>query len=255
MQLFSFTCGAVTIKKRAAIDDGVGLVTLPITAYLVTHPRGNLLFDTGPHAELAAPGSSRLGDLSRYMTLEFRPDDHILPRLATVGLGARDISLIVNSHLHYDHAGGNEAFPDARICVQRREWEAAHEPELIKRNAYNPADYAVADEARVWCVDGEHDLHGDGSVVLLPTPGHTSGHQSLRLSIGGRTIILCGDVCYLLENLERRMVSRLSFDVAEAQASLLHLRRLRDAGAEVIVGHDAEQWRGIPQAPLPIASS
>src|SRR5436190_16852250 len=115
MQLLGFTCGTVTMKKRAAIDEGVGMVTMPITAYLITHPRGNVLFDTGPHADLLDPASKRLGDLSKYMTLSFQPEDHILARLASAGVQPDDIAVVVNSHLHYDHAGGNSSFPGATV--------------------------------------------------------------------------------------------------------------------------------------------
>lgn len=255
MQLFGFQCGSVTMKKRAAIDDGVGMVTMPITAYLVTHPRGNVLFDSGPHADLFEPGSSRLGELSKYMTVTFRPEDHIAARLASVGMQPSDVAVIVNSHLHYDHAGGNAAFPHARVYVQRREWEAAHASELITRNAYNPSDYEVPDAANVVCVDGELDLYGDGTIMLMPSYGHTPGHQCLLLRMAGRVIILSGDACYLGENLERCKVSRLSFDVGEAQASLERLARFKRDGAELILGHDPHQWNQLPHAPAAIATA
>ena len=72
---------------------------------------------------------------------------------------------------------------------------------------------------------------------------------------GGRTIILSGDACYLHENLERGMVSRLSFNVGQATESLQRIADLIRDGAEIIIGHDPDQWRRIPQAPVAIASS
>lgn len=253
MQLFGFTCGTVTMKKRALIDDGEGLITLPITAYLITHPRGNVLFDTGPHAELLDPASARLGGMAKYMTVTFRPEDHIVERLGEVGLKPSDIAAIVNSHLHYDHAGGNAAFPEATVYVQRREWEAAHAADMVARNGYNPSDYEIPAASHVVCVDGERDLYGDGTILLLPTYGHTPGHQCLLLRIGGRVIILSGDACYLGENVERCRASRLSFNVGDAQFSLERLAAMKRQGAELIIGHDPQQWSQLPHAPAAIA--
>ena len=255
MQLFGLHCGNVTMSKRAAIDDGAGRITLPITAYLITHPRGHVLFDTGLHADLLDPACGRLGDLSRYVTLAFRPEDHIVARLATLELTPSDIAVVVNSHLHYDHAGGNGAFAQARFFVQRREWEAANDPALTARNGYNPDDYRVADASRVVCVDGELDLYGDGSITLLPTYGHTPGHQCLLVRIGWRVMLLSGDCCYLRENVERCKASRLSFDFGAAQSSLERLVQLQRQGVELIIGHDPEQWRDLPHAPAAIAGA
>ena len=255
LQLFGLYCGSVTMKKRAVIDDGVGMVTLPITAYLVTHPRGHVLFDTGLHADLLDPASKRLGDMGRYMTLAMRPQDHIVARLASLGLVASEIAVVVNSHLHYDHAGGNHALPAARFHVQRREWEAAQTPELIARNGYNPDDYRVADPGRVVLVDGELDLYGDGSITLLPSYGHTPGHQCLLLRIGPRVMLLSGDTCYLRENLARCRASRLSFNVGDAESALERIAQMERQGVELLIGHDPEQWAQLPQAPAAIASA
>lgn len=248
--LFAFTCGTVSIKKRAAIDDGVGMLHMPIPAFLVTHPAGNVLFDTGLHRDLLDPASTRLGVLAKYMSVSFSPEEHILPRLAAVGLMPRDIAIIVNSHLHFDHVGGNDAFPEAKVVLQRSEWAAARDPALIPRLGYIPDDYA---RSNVVCVDGEQDLYGDGALTLIPTGGHTPGHQSLLVRIGERRILLVGDACYLCENLERRMVPRTSFNVAEALHALDHLTHLRRQGVEIIIGHDPQQWQLVPQAPAVIA--
>jgi glyoxylase-like metal-dependent hydrolase (beta-lactamase superfamily II) len=255
IKLFQLNCGSVRVKKRAAIDDGVGEVDLPIPAYLIMHPAGNVLFDTGPHADLIDPTSDRLGNLAKYMTLSFRQEDHILAQLQLIGLKHSDIKFVVNSHLHYDHAGGNSAFDDTTFVVQRTEWDAAHQPELIARNAYIASDYDMSNASRVLCIEGEHDLFGDGSIVLFPTFGHTPGHQSMRVAVGARVFVLVADVCYLKENLDRGMVSRLSFNIAQARTSLELIAALGRDGAEVLIGHDAAQSRALPHVPAPIAAA
>jgi N-acyl homoserine lactone hydrolase len=251
IKLYGFSTGSVTLKKKAVIDDGTGMIELPIPAFLIVHPLGNVLFDTGLHADLADPSSARLGELSRYSTISFSMKEHVTRHLATLGLKPEDISIVVNSHLHYDHAGGNSCFPHATMVVQRVEWEAANDPAMIARNAYNPEDYR--DNGKVELVEGDHDLFGDGTLTLTPTFGHTPGHQCLLVKIGGRRIVLAADASYTSENLERRMVSRLSFDIKQAKTSLEKLAAFQSDGWEIMIGHDGEQWSRVPKIPHPIA--
>ena len=249
--LYAFTCGEVTIKKKAAIDDGEGYVRLPVPAYLFVHPDGNVLFDTGLHAELEDPDSERLGALAKYSKVGLAGSQHILSHLGRLGLSAGDIRFVVNSHLHYDHCGGNSCFPNATLVVNLKEWEAAHDPRLLARAGYNPIDYDLG--TPMLAVDGEYDLFADGSFVLFPTPGHTPGHQSVRVSIGRSRIVLAADVCYLKENYDRKTVSRLSFDREDAMRSLLLLHDLERQGWDVPIPHDERVWSGIPQSPTPLA--
>ena len=234
------------------------MVSLPITAYLITHPSGNVLFDTGPHVELTHPGSdrphadppsTRLGSLSKYMTLSFKPDEHIVPRLAALGLSASDVTAIVNSHLHYDHAGGNTAFPDAKVYVQRAEWEAAHQADLIVRNATTPTT-TRSPVPRTSCASMvSSTCTATGPSCCCPPTGTRRAINASWCASAAGAIILSGDACYLHENLERGMVSRLSFNVAQADRVAGAPRGADPRGAEIIIGHDPDQWRRIPQAP------
>jgi glyoxylase-like metal-dependent hydrolase (beta-lactamase superfamily II) len=107
----------------------------------------------------------------------------------------------------------------------------------------HPLDYHL--------VDGEHDLFGDGQVVLLPTYGHTPGHQSLLLRAGkGTELVLTADACYTRENMDRDILPTVLWDPAEMSRSLSALRDWRDKrGATVIYGHDAAQWQTMHRAP------
>lgn len=249
-KLYGFSTGSVTIKKKAVIDDGVGMVEMPIPAFLIVHPKGNVLFDTGLHSDLADPTSERLGNLSKYSTIKFSMEEHVVNRIATLGLKPEDISIIINSHLHFDHAGGNCDFPNATMIVQRAEMNAATDPDLIVRNAFNPDDYKSNLKRKL--IDGEHDVFGDGVLLLKPTPGHTPGHQCLLVTIDDRRILLAADASYIAENLERQMVSRLSFDIEAAKRSLAKLAEWKAEGWEIMIGHDLDQWSRVPKIPTPI---
>jgi N-acyl homoserine lactone hydrolase len=157
----------------------------------------------------------------------------------------------VNSHLHFDHTGGNALLPNARIVIQRREWEAGRNPELMKANGYDPLDYDLGQP--VLQVEGDHDLFGDGSVVMFPTYGHTPGHQSLRLKLDSGDVVLTGDACYFKQTLDELHLPKIVHDRADMLRSLEILRQLRAAGARIFYGHDPEFWREVPQAPMPVS--
>ena len=194
--------------------------------------------------------------VARARVLEQMPLDQI----ARLIVGARGvvgvdvaperIDYVVNSHLHFDHCGGNEQIPNATLILQRPEWEAAHEAELIEKVYYDRQDYDHGHRTRL--VDGEHDIFGDGSAVCLPTPGHTPGHQSLRVRIGDQDVVLTGDACYLRRTLEQLHLPTAVYDREQMLASLRRLRALRDDGAVIVTGHDPEMWQAVPQAPAPL---
>jgi glyoxylase-like metal-dependent hydrolase (beta-lactamase superfamily II) len=118
--------------------------------------------------------------------------------------------------------------------VQCREWEAGHDPGAVKSNFYLPADYGDVGD-RVVLVDGDHDLLGDGSVELLLTPGHTPGHQSVRV---GERLVIGGDVAHYASGLDDHRFPIFADDFGAQAESADRLRALRDAGADVRPGHD-----------------
>jgi len=145
------------------------------------------------------------------------------------------LTRVVLTHLHFDHAGGLALLPaDVPVVVQRREWEAAHDATAIARNFFYARDYAPVDE-RVVLVDGDCDLLGDGLVRLLLTPGHTPGHQSVRV---GHALVLGADVTHFASGLDDHRFPIFADDHTAQAASAERLRALRDSGATVVPGHD-----------------
>ena len=96
-------------------------------------------------------------------------------------------------------------------------------------------------------------MFGDGSVVCLPTHGHTPGHQSLRLRLDGGKVVLAADACYFCQTLRERRLPRHVDDIEAMLAALDRLEALERAGARIFFGHDPEFWRTVPQAPALIA--
>ena len=149
---------------------------IPVVGYVVRHPDGLFLFDTG-----FAPIDD--GTRERYHPQAVNVEQ----ALAGMGLRPSDVDVVANCHLHADHGGGNAAFPGTPIYVQRLELEAAAEPEYT-----NPAGTHDFPGARLEVLDGEAEpLPG---IRILPTPGHSPGHQSLAVAVDGGWLLLAGQV-------------------------------------------------------------
>ena len=250
LPLFAITCGWLTAPGWALLDGEDDRIRIPVPCYLIDHPKGRILFDSG--LSLGSCGNARdyLGPLGENFDVHFDPSEAISSRLAAMEIDVGDITLVVTSHLHFDHAGGLAQFPNVPVLVQRREWQAGAEPDLVAANNYLAADYDLGHD--VIQVDGEHDLFGDGSIVCMPTYGHTPGHQSLRVRLGSGEVVIAGDACKVRKTLESLHLPRYGHDKNAMRAALEDLRALARRGARIFYGHDPDFWRTVPQAPAEI---
>ena len=169
------TCGRLVGRLKDMIEGEDGQVALPIPSYLIEHPKGRALFDTGMHPQCRTDAAGRLGErVARIFGFEqYGAEDDVKSRLELIDRDPGKVDFIINSHLHFDHAGGNELVPNATMVVQKREWQAAQDPETAAKVGFFKADFDHGHPVKQ--VDGEHDLFGDGSVVCIPTYGHTPG--------------------------------------------------------------------------------
>ncbi len=220
-------------------------IRFPVTCWLIEHPQGNVLFDTGLHAELIN-SSERIGFAATLFDVELELT--LTEQLSRQGFAATDIDIVVFSHLHFDHSGATAELPNARIIVQASEWQAGHETLNVERGVYNPADFDIGHEVQQ--ISGEYDIFGDGAVVCVPTPGHTAGHQCVRVELGSGPHLLVGDCCYFGSMLDGLRLPKMSLDAELQVASMKKLISMRDAGVKLLFGHDREQWLGINYQPL-----
>jgi N-acyl homoserine lactone hydrolase len=252
LKLYAMTCGHLTCQLGPMLEGGEGEVVLPIPAYLIEHPKGTALFDTGMHPDCRRDPAARVGpDVARFFRFDYRPDEDIGARLRSIGRDPARIDFIVNSHFHFDHVGGNALIPNATMVVQKAEWEAGMDAELGLRFGLDRRDFDLGHRLRK--IEGEHDLFGDGSVICFPTYGHTPGHQSLRLRLASGDVVLAGDACYFCRTLRERRLPRRVYDRVAMLASLDRLAAFQAAGARIFFGHDIAFWKDVPQAPLAIA--
>lgn len=211
-------------------DDMDRQVRFPVPAYVIETAKERILVDTGLH-----PGA--VADAARHYDQPDALGMFGLEQDASIGeqVDLTTITKVVLTHLHFDHAGGLAQLPSSvPVFVQRREWEAGQDAAAIAKNFFLPLDYGTVTE-RLVLVDGDHDLLGDGSVQLLSTPGHTPGHQSVRV---GENLVLGADVTHYASGLDDHRFPMFADDHAAQTASAERLRALRDAGAAVRPGHD-----------------
>jgi N-acyl homoserine lactone hydrolase len=233
MRIERFNVGWIT--SPAAVyrqgEDPERQLRFPIPAYLIETETERVLVDAGLH-----PGS--IADpVAFYERPEVGLFELELEQSIAEQLDTSTLTKIVVTHLHFDHVGALTLLPPSvPIYMQRREWEAGHDAEAARRNFFNPRDYAIGERELV-LVDGDHDLLGDGSIELLLTPGHTAGHQSVRL---GEGLILGIDVAHFQATFDDRRFPSFADDFEAQGRSADRLCALRDAGTRVLPGHDPD---------------
>ena len=250
IKLYAMTCGWLTMPLGDILAGEDGMIRIPVPAYLIDHPKGRILFDSGMHKTTIDDAHGRLGRQADYFGVEFQAGEDIEARLNTIDLDVGDVDMLINSHLHFDHAGGNDAIPNSPVVVQAREWEAGMDADLAHRNGFDKQDYDTGQDVKL--VDGTHDIFGDGSVTCIPTFGHTPGHQSVLLKLESGEVLLAGDACDLKRSLENLHLPKYAHDKAEMLASMNQIKALQIRGARVFYGHDPIFWETISHAPVAI---
>ncbi|HEX4484275.1 MAG TPA: N-acyl homoserine lactonase family protein [Solirubrobacteraceae bacterium] len=226
-----FTSPAGIFRAGDAMDE---TVRYPVPVYVIETPSERILLDTGLNpAAIADPAAYyERPDVFAFSALEQEQS-------VAEQLDVSTLTKVVLTHLHWDHVGGLSLIPaSVPLVIQRAEWLAGGDAEAVQRNFFLTRDYAE-DERELVLVDGDLDLLGDGSVELLSTPGHTPGHQSVRV---GQTVI-GADVSHFASGLDDHRFPVFADDHEQQARSAERLRALRDAGLDVIPGHDPEILR------------
>ena len=231
-------CGWLRTQQRTlARGTSTAEVSFPVPAWLVQHPSGIVVFDVGLHPSLA-DGPESLGVLAKRFTPELDAGGTVGHRLAEHDVDPHGDVTVVLSHCHFDHVGGLCELPNARVVIQADEWIAATGDDDI---AYDKSLFELGHE--VLAIAGAHDLFGDGTVACLPTPGHTCGHQSLRVVTANGPVILSADACYFSQTLDDGVLPPFAHDFDQQRASLEMLRREHAGGTAIVPGHDANVFR------------
>lgn len=229
---------------------------LPINVYVIEHRDGLVLFDTGQDRTSITdpryfPAGPLLGPLFSMARFEMTADQTLSVLLQGLGYRARDVATVVLSHLHGDHIGGLREVSQAELLVSRADWNTLSGlwPELagvMRRHIELPGlrwrqiDPAPLLDPALAPFDVGHDLFGDGSLVMVPTPGHTAGSISLIVRRADKpTLALVGDLTYAAHLLENEHVPGVGYRRILRRSSAM-MNRLQAAthGLVVLPTHD-----------------
>ena len=241
-KLYVLDCGHISAADQSRWSPGVNVgvpIELSDNCYLIHHPQGWLLWDTGiPDSIAAMPNGQAPSD---PRAIHWRVTKTLASQLEMLGVEPADIKYVAISHGHPDHIGNVEMFPKAMLLVQKAEYEW---PNPLGVGRFKP-------EHPVTKLEGDHDVFGDGSVVILSTPGHTPGHQSLLVKLpNSGAIVLSGDAVHFKSNWDNRRVPSINADKDKTVASM---QRIADVmareHAQLWINHDAAQRATLKLAP------
>ena len=224
-------------------------IMIPINMWIIDHPMGLIVYDTGNNVAISDGNCTshwNEGFCGLLQPSQTRADviDKILER---VGFSVGDVKIVITSHSHLDHIGNIEMFPDAIHVIQKKELYQAWWPEKFQRGgAHVVADYDDARDFTYFELNGDYDLFGDGSVVVVSTPGHTLGHQSVKVRMAETgTVILTQDAVWVKENLEGHPAG-LNYSILDYTNSVNRIKMIRDIeNAQIWMGHSMEQYEAM----------
>ncbi len=248
-RLYIMDCGLITAMNPQLY----GLTAEEITGsgdfftpcYLVEHPAGTLVWDLGqiPDADFPEDGSMAEAGV-------FQASKPLLPQLAEIGYSPEEITYVAMSHYHTDHSANGNSFNASMWIVQQAERDAMFGEEQV--GLTNRANYDQLENAETILLEGEdHDVFGDGTVVVKFTPGHTPGHQSLFVDLENTgPVLLSGDLYHYLEERTLDRVPSFDFDEDMTRASRRAMEDfLVETGATMWIEHNIELHETLDKSP------
>jgi N-acyl homoserine lactone hydrolase len=246
MKLFILDCGRVQVPDMSYLTPGQNVgkpITIPYCMFVIDHPKGLVLFDTGPMVEHWPE--------EKAAETRTTADQRVDLQLLTLGYNPEDVKYVVLSHMHMDHCGGMTLFPHATFIIRKEElrsawWPETHEGGYIYNDYKDTRGFRYVQPGD----DEEVDIFLDGSLVCIDTKGHTRGHQSLIVTLpySGK-MVLAADAVLVNANLRDNVPPGLCWNSELAIGVIERLRHMEEQGMKIITGHDPELWLGLKIAP------
>lgn len=248
-RVYVFDCGTVTVKDISVFSPGVDVgkkKVLTDSCYLIAHPKGTLMWDTGFNDELAAsPGGKQISE-----GFHVKLNKPLATQMKEIGYAPEEVTYLGLSHMHFDHIGNVGMFPKATLLMQKEEYESALGPDAAKYGN-DPKNYPTLSSNPSEQLDGDRDVFGDGSVVIKRALGHTPGHQLLFVKLKKTgNIVISGDLAHFTKNWENRRVPSFNYDKELSVKTMNEMADFMKANkATLWIQHDLEQNRKIRHAP------
>ena len=250
-RLYVFNCGESKVDDVSRWSPGINVGKpgeFSANCYLIRHAQGLMLWDSGINDSVASmPAGYQRGPATPRYWLR-KP---MQEQLAAIGVTPNQVTHVAFSHTHGDHVGNANLFTAATLYIQQAEFDAAFGPEAKTKFKFEPENYDKLRTNRIVKLNGDYDVFGDGSVMIIATPGHTPGHQSLlvRLPQAG-AIMLSGDMVHTRDNWTNRRVPSFNFNREQSLQSMEKAAAvIENNRAQLWINHDKVQSDAIPKAP------
>jgi glyoxylase-like metal-dependent hydrolase (beta-lactamase superfamily II) len=262
MRLYAFSSGALTVPKSFLQAGAPSTATqVPVGFYVIRHPKGNVLFDTGNNDRIITD-PSYWGAFIQGLNPVRTPDVAIDAQLQKIGLRPDDIKYVVVGHMHLDHGGNVGKFTKSTLVVQKDEIKNAFWPEPGTSGPYIPGDFMMlrndpgaplGNRYSMIQLNGDLDLFNDQSVVVKRWVGHTPGSQMMivRLPKTG-TVILTSDNVYFADNVTKNLLPdvSLAYDPSGIMNAYQWIREMQAReNAQFFTAHDPDAWKAMKKAP------
>ncbi|BCV21394.1 N-acyl homoserine lactonase family protein [Moorella sp. Hama-1] len=206
---------------------GMGeIIDIPVFGIFIDHPQAKIVVDTGVN-DLNSPGA-------RNWKHKHSDKQTVVEQLKLHGVTVEGINYVISTHLHYDHAGNNHLFPNARIIVRREELEKAYVPITPGDIAYYREDFDRP--LNYDLIPNGLDFELVDGVYVLSTPGHTAGSQSVLVKTTDGNVLYPGDAVYTFENWEQDILPGICYSGQQQWATMAKLKRIRDV--ILLPGHE-----------------
>lgn len=246
IKLYAFDCGRIDVANMTTFSDTGDYdnksAQLTDPCFLIVHPKGTLIWDTGLSDSLIKkPETMGVFHFTKSVSLQ--------DSLKKINLKPSDITYVTISHSHFDHASGLNQFPNSTWILQKTELNYAK----THPNAYviDVSQLKNFKTAHVKIINGDYDVFGDGTVKILYTPGHTPGHQSLELKLPqAGVIILSGDAFHQKTSVEPLRIPTGNTSRAETMASADRIKTvIKNTNGRLVVQHDQQDFEALPKFP------
>jgi glyoxylase-like metal-dependent hydrolase (beta-lactamase superfamily II) len=234
VKLYVLDGGSILVKKLEAFSQDTTYTgqtkQFSDAYYVISHPKGNLMWDAGLPEQLVVP--EPYNEPSGVFAVQRA--DSLVNQLNTIGFKIEDFTYFAMSHSHFDHTGHANYMKNATWLVQENEYNSVAGDSLKKK------DVSVSELTKVKKLDGDHDVFGDGTVVIKSMPGHTVGHQVLYVEVSGlkKPVLLTGDLYHFEENRATKGIPSFNYDVKQTLESMeLFEAFAKEKNAEVIIQH------------------
>jgi glyoxylase-like metal-dependent hydrolase (beta-lactamase superfamily II) len=251
IKLYTLDCGRFDFKGSMGLFSDTGEYdgqsgTLVDPCFLIQHPKGTLLWDTGLSDALAGKPE---GVPYLNGTIQLHVDETLQSQLQALGLKTDDITYVAFSHFHADHVGNANLFTHSTWIINKAELAAALSP--TPPPAVELANFSSYANVKRQMIDADYDVFGDGSVRILSVPGHTPGSQALLVKLPHTGYVaLTGDLYHLRDNRRFKRVPAVNTERADTLASMDRFEHIvANLHARVVIQHDPGDFKGMPKFP------